>query len=399
VIISTPKNNILTNMPLTQTQHHRHLERRYAWRKHNWSQVNIFFLSNRVHVLLYYIPIYSHTQACRDVFDLADGKKNTHFFGRMTCVESKSTLVVIDGQQRSTTLTLMLAACRDISDAIGSKKQAREIDRYLFVEDTLKVKMISVKSCRLVPTICDRDSYLRAILPGHLEVFQDQDHILSFGTNRLEQAKRFFVKTLQNTGRVTESKIGAVVNAIMAKVRWLLFPIEVGGREDGTEDLGVIFERLALREAMFTRPMNKSCYAEMASCDFVRNLLLGGFSGNEALALKMYEHWLIVERKANVIGRGQGEDILEDMLVAYLEVNRTAIQSAEGTVNKTSTSGSGVSSATFHSHTSKMIGGDLYADFRQYVASSSLDAKTLLFKVKTSALEFFEKKKAKKMQE
>merc|ERR1719217_78949 len=51
-----------------------------------------------------------------DVSDLATGKKEEHFLGRLTCAIGNlddGAVLVVDGQQRNTTAVLFLAAIRD----------------------------------------------------------------------------------------------------------------------------------------------------------------------------------------------------------------------------------------------------------------------------------------------
>lgn len=301
-------------------------QRRYAWSTANWSQT------------------------LNDVFRLADRTESTHFFGRMTCVVSRSpsTLVVLDGQQRSTTLTLLLAACRDIAEKNRSRNQVNQINRLLLFGSKLKradfvtmsVEEICAECCRLVPTICDRDPYIRAVLPHCYASKLCKENSKRF--NRLSLAKQFFAERLQLTNRTSESKLQDIINAVISKIQWLLFPLDIGGREDGTQHLGVIFQRLALREAMWTRPTNRSMYAEMSSVDFVRNLLLGGFVHDESVALKMYKsHWLVIEREANAIGKGSGEHVLERMIRAYLDAHDN--KGCKTTTTKTT--GTNISSA------------------------------------------------------
>eukprot|EP00940_MAST-03C_sp_MAST-3C-sp2_P000209 g209.t1 len=235
---------------------------------------------------------------------------------------------------------------------------------------------------RLVPTFCDRRAFLWSVLPFACRARAREAPPIS----RVTEAKRYFLKTLRSTGRSEICKIRAITNAILKKIEWLLFPIDVGGsRDDGTENLGIIFERLALREAMFTRPSNPSCYSEMHGVDFVRNLLLGPFMRDEALALKMYkQHWLAVERAANRASKRDGElggeNVLSSMLEAYLSANVTEAQRKRRE-----------KSSYYQSDISKMIGGKLYADFRDYVSStdSSLSGEQLLLRVKAFALKHF----------
>ena len=58
--------------------------------------------------------------------------------------------------------------------------------------------------------------------------------------------------------------------------------------------------------------------------DFIRNLLLGSFAGDETKGLEMYRTWwLPVEKKSHEVGVGKGHldggVALEEMLTAFLD--------------------------------------------------------------------------------
>jgi len=77
----------------------------------------------------------------------------------------------------------------------------------------------------------------------------------------------------------------------------LVFPIDVGtGRTDGTQDLMVIYERLALRDATFCKPHRQTEYQSMDAVDLIRNLLLGTFSDPESTIDFYRDQWLPLER-------------------------------------------------------------------------------------------------------
>ena len=111
----------------------------------------------------------------------------------------------------------------------------------------------------------------------------------------------------------TPEDLKKLASAVMKKFEWLYFPLSVDDKkEDGTADLNVIFERLALREAMFCRPPSAGMYQTMEAADFVRNLLLGGF-GDEGEAIEAYiNFWLPVERKADGVGGDGAGKVMED---------------------------------------------------------------------------------------
>ncbi|GMH58997.1 hypothetical protein TrST_g10259 [Triparma strigata] len=349
-------------------------QRRYCWTAPNWRQ------------------------ALQDITFLATGRKSSHSFGRITCVDAGGAgLVVIDGQQRNTTCVLLLAACRDIALEEGHFALAKSIDGKLFgnkldkVDEWVQSKKEEgggsvqiqdgdyIDCCCLIPTYCDRASFLHAVLTPSIGATSD-----SSWTRPLE-AKQYLTQKLREGELASAGVIGLenlkrVITAVLRKIEWLYFPLDVGGKhDDGTEDLEIIFERLALRDAMFCRPPSKSQYAEMASVDFIRNLMLGGFVKKEEIALEMYKTWwLPIETQAGKSAAQENKDggeVLENLLEAFLVEEGLPVGEEE--------KGGGTPSI-YHSDISKMVGGDLYAYFRDYVThakESGMSSEELLIKV------------------
>jgi uncharacterized protein with ParB-like and HNH nuclease domain len=93
-------------------------------------------------------------------YDLEDD--STHFMGAIVSVPTRSVPVgvnkflIIDGQQRLTTVSILLCALRDCLDANSATRiqEVYLINRFLEPEDTLK----------LVPTQADRDLYRAIVL-------------------------------------------------------------------------------------------------------------------------------------------------------------------------------------------------------------------------------------------
>jgi hypothetical protein len=64
----------------------------------------------------------------------------------------------------------------------------------------------------------------------------------------------------------------------------LYFPIDTNrGMKDGTEDLQVVYERLALRDATWTKPQRTTEYQSMDETDLTCNLFLGSFQSQLAM--------------------------------------------------------------------------------------------------------------------
>ncbi|GMI47785.1 hypothetical protein TrCOL_g5866 [Triparma columacea] len=308
-------------------------QRRYCWTAAQWNQ-------------LY-----------RDATALADGRSSSHSLGRITCVETGEGLVVIDGQQRNTSCVLLLAAIRDVcltqsreedADYVNGKifngRKGDELLAYLKGKTELLDEDETPPGCVLTPTFCDRSSFFSAVLPP------SQTLISNSSWCRPLEAKEYFVQRLLKEGRDGKN-LKKLATAILTRFQWLYFPLDVDGtvREDGTANLNLIFERLALREAMFCRPPKMSMYATMEACDFVRNLLLGGF-GDESKAKEVYQtYWLPVEKKADAAGKRENIDpgmVMETLLTAFLSHHNIVDRKRD--VLDT------------------MIGGNLYALFRDY---------------------------------
>ena len=247
-----------------------------------------------------------------------------HALGRLTCaVEADGRLLVIDGQQRSTTCALLLAAVRDAPAADGAL-HAR-INNVLFPDGGALARWRASKGgaaaeigdgealdfAAVVPTHCDRAAFYEAVLPRGARA-------ATSAWRRPAEAKAYFLDAL---ARKSAAELGRLCDAIVDGLTWLLFPIRAGeGRADGTEDLFVIFERLARRDATFCRPGRAAEYASLGPADFARNRVLGSF-GSERRAERVYEEaWLPIERAAaDAAGPSRAAGaVLEAMLAAFL---------------------------------------------------------------------------------
>jgi len=301
---------------------------------------------------------------------VADGTKSKHPLGRLTCVgngpNSNGRLVVIDGQQRNTTCTLLLAAIRDLAVARVSFEAAagtlaKDLDNVLLPDkagladwlvnhacgDTLS-EGETLEFAALIPTYCDRAAYFAAVLPPCATV------TLNAGEwQRPMEAKNFFRKQLENC---SVDCLLSLADAVLHKLEWLFFPLNLDGdHADGTEDLHIIYERLAERDSTWCKPTRSMEFASMGAADFVRNLLLGSFE--EADAIRMYrERWLPIEQAASAAARrqmhgGAAAAILESMLEAFL-----AAQTEQ--------------SSTTRQQSQVTVGGHLYARFRQWLEAA-----------------------------
>lgn len=102
----------------------------------------------------------------------------------------------------------------------------------------------------------------------------------------------------------------------------LYFPIDIDkGAQDGTDDLMVVYERLALRDATFTKPSRKSEYLSMSGVDMIRNLLLGSFVDSDDSIGFYKQYWLPIEQLADTAShstRRKFEEVMQDIFEAFL---------------------------------------------------------------------------------
>ena len=334
-----------------------------------------------------------------------------HSLGRLTCTDvhpssssppsylssreeqSLPRSCILDGQQRFTTLTLFLASIRDVlqrdvlscsfsnndTDAdtitvmIKAQRLVSTISKMLFVdvqameswmreqlESTDKVEEgVELQFCRLIPTFCDRLSYVAAILPQHTstpsialssssppsasrietapnngdgdnsitrlrssyspdwhrpltaksyltEKIEDLIRINQYGhMNHKERSKPIAplssssssITTIDIHINIVFHTLEKLSNQLLDGADMLVFPIDVGtGRTDGTDDLMVVYERLALRDATFCKPHRQTEYQSMDAVDLIRNLLLGTFSDPQSTIDFYRDQWLPFER-------------------------------------------------------------------------------------------------------
>lgn len=294
----------------------------------------------------------AHWRRLLDDALLLRSKPGTHFLDRITCATAEADggrILVIDGQQRSTTCALLLAAIRDLAAGPAHEPDggalAAELDAILFPASHELAKWLAeVESsvaqegriciaegevlgfAAVVPTFFDRATYFATTLPPRAAA------TTAGGTwQRTNEAKSFFVEQLQASSVANSlGDLRMLANIVMHRFEWLFFPVDTSqGSKDGTGNLQVIFERLALRE---TNVLKKFAMAsregyDMGAADFVRNLLLSSFL-EEAVAISMYKtHWIPIDRAAQAALARRGSkgassaDLLERMLESFLEVN------------------------------------------------------------------------------
>lgn len=130
---------------------------------------------------------------------MQDGGTRQHFLGPLDCTAAEHTPTVvpgyllIDGQQRLTTLTILLAALRDVAKSNGLKDLADEIMENFLIHKRKK----ELQRYKVVPRLGDRE-ILAAVVDG--------DGQKQYAQSGIMKAYRFFRSELEALG---EEKDGA----------------------------------------------------------------------------------------------------------------------------------------------------------------------------------------------
>jgi len=311
----------------------------------NSSNPSLLNLRQILKKTIYQVPIFQR-RYCWSVKQwktlLADAR-GIHSLGRLTCTNTKPRSIVLDGQQRFTTVTILLASLRDAlkkkDDPLISfinKLLFPDVEKMnIWIQEENKVfEGIELPFSVLIPTFCDRWSYYSAILPN--QVYNEKNS----SWHRPMQAKKFFDSHLANLGR---KHIHSLYNCVLDGFNMLFFPIEISkGYQDGTEDLMIIYERLALRDTTFCKPTRNEEYEPMGAIDLIRNLFLGTFQENKQVIVFYQNYWLPMERASETSTKS-----MHEMLETFLKTN--TLEDFSPMRQET------------------IIGGELYADFQAWL--------------------------------
>ncbi|MCQ2986181.1 DUF262 domain-containing protein [Helicobacter pylori] len=251
------------------------------------STVNDFFALTGT---IFSIPVYQRNytweeenceKLLQDIINISQNKK-THFIGSITYIlhlidDEKSLrklqeFVIIDGQQRITTLMLLLKA---IETKIPNEEIKKEIDGLL---------NLSGQKLRLKPIKSDKEAFDL--------VMQNRSHEIQ-GVSHIRNNYKFFTKELDNY----ISK-GYRIEEIYGAFLWL--KIVAIGLELGEDDPQVVFESI------------NATGVQLKGLDLIRNyLMMGENSDNQNRLYNTYwvplEDWL-------------GERDLNDFILTYLRI-------------------------------------------------------------------------------
>lgn len=174
-----------------------------------------------------------------------------HFLGAivLASVEPEfgqlGTWEVIDGQQRLTTLQVLLAASRSAVESVGDERSARLLGKFIDNDPDLVPPSAGPARWKVWPTNADQSQFTQAMTTGN-------------GDGQLVKARRWFeheVVTWLREAPDLEHRIAALVSALREKLRLVVIDLE---KED---DAQVIFETLNGRGT------------PLEAADLVKNLL------------------------------------------------------------------------------------------------------------------------------
>ena len=242
------------------------------------------------------IPIYQRNydwsedncrQLWEDIYDIgkiAKEESKVHFIGSIVyvCNDEYTTdeieqFVVIDGQQRITTITLLLIAIYHYAQKIGENRLAETIYEYYLInknaeDDNYKIKLKATDN---------NDKDLQALLEGYAI---SEDHYSNIKNNY-----NFFKNQLTRDN----------INTVYDGFRRLLF-VEIR-LERGKDNAQRIFESL------------NSTGLDLSQADLIRNYILMGLEPLEQKRL-YNKYWSVIESNTKLNGTSYVSDFIRDFL-------------------------------------------------------------------------------------
>ncbi|WP_330205206.1 DUF262 domain-containing protein [Cyanobacterium sp. Dongsha4] len=234
-------------------------QRSYSWGKSQWEQL------------------------WSDIVELLENESNSpHFFGSIVTMqmeflpEEVSKFLLIDGQQRLTTILILLATIRDQAKIIHNPKLFKEInDKYL-----INAYDEGENFYKLLPTQIDRQSFYQIINEEYNHIKQQK--------NLIAECYQFFTRKIKRFPGTEYKKLINIIGGYLIVISIVL------SKDDNPY---LVFESLNAKGQPLTQ------------ADLIRNYLFMGIQGEKQD--KMYQqYWLPME---NLL-----QDNLTDFLRYYL---------------------------------------------------------------------------------
>ena len=244
--------------------------------------------NNKVFIIPPFQRNYSWSNSqCEELFDdiiRAIEKDKNHYIGNIVYYEGKNTNptysenILVDGQQRITTILILLCALRDMMDKEKDKNDIVLINKnYLKNEDASNEQF----RVRLKQTAYDNDAY-KSIVNGSIPKSNESNMYSNYD----------LFKSMISESKYSVKEIFHNLNKL--EMVWVKLEIE----ESNLEDIQIIFEKI-------------NSTGEPLSCaDLLRNYLL--ISNNSKEQERLYNnYWVKIER---IISETYISDFVEDYL-------------------------------------------------------------------------------------
>lgn len=273
-----------------------------------------------------WMPLWEDIAAAADsvVTDMASGEwpdePPTYFLGAIVVKATPNHpqrlagSILVDGQQRLTTLQVMLAAARSVATELGAHSAAGRFEEW--VENSAKAvhEKWPDDKYKLWPLPQDRDPYLWAVRPPEDQTpCPDEDH-------RISQARLWFedaIRVWATQGSDPSDRLDALHSALETRIALVRITLEK------TDNAQVIFEALNHRGV------------ELSQSDLVKNLLfrLVEDQGDRQLAeALLVDHWLPLDgrewRAETVTGRIR-RSLLDQVIAYWLTLRKGEVVSVE----------------------------------------------------------------------
>ena len=259
----------------------------------------------------------------RDARGSRSDKIGNHFLGAIVLNQIKvygrqiDTVEVIDGQQRLTTLQIMLAAFRDEVSGSEDKRLADELVR---LTENVGVRDSDIERFKVWPTNADRCDFEAALMSGSVNAIEakyplhKRKHARKFDPRpRLVEAYLFFARRIQKfcSGRLKETPEDGLVpadprfssdraHALFEALRRHIQLVVIDLEEE--DDPQVIFETLNARGV----PLLPS--------DLIRNFIFFRATQQDKNAENLYRSfWAEYDERPAEAGTGKGERFWKQM--------------------------------------------------------------------------------------
>ena len=237
------------------------------------------------------IPVYQRnyswsTTECTKLYEdllesLRTGKR--HYFGNIVYYaldsvlwSGYSELALIDGQQRITTIMLLIAAIRDVEP--DEDKKDKITKTYLINKNSDTKERVKLKQIE-----SDRDIY-EAIINGNFDESTDSNAGRNYKT---------FKRLIKDSGVSTDELLGAINN-----LEVVALDLKLNENKQFAESPQIIFESI------------NATGKPLSTADLIRNYLLLGVSDSEQESYYK-DYWLIIEK-------GVGNDNISDFINKYI---------------------------------------------------------------------------------